>query len=115
MYLEKRHVEKLLESIKMRFNSSSRFIFTFMDEAKPGNYMFKDPSLFLKLYLRLKNEPFFWGIIPERLESFLSTQGWKLVEVLDHVQLKASYLRKENQDLPIAIGEFVAICEIQKK
>lgn len=110
MYLQQSDFEKILDTINKNFKNDCRFVFTFMEESEPGNYMFKNAMGFVKLYLKLKNEPFTWGIKPEHIGDFLKKHSWQLLELYDHKKLTSNFLSKTNQHRPVAIGEDIAVC-----
>ncbi len=114
MYLQQEEVKQILNAVNQYFKSDCKFVFTFMEESASGNYMFKNATAFVKLLLKLKNEPFTWGMKPENIGKFLESNSWYLMDIFDHQKLKRDFLSKENQHLPVAIGENV-VCAINHK
>ncbi len=110
MYLQQKEVEQVFAAIHEDFKAECKFVFTFMEEQKLGDYQFKNATAFVKLLLRFKNEPFTWGIKSEKMALFLANKGWKLQRVFDYEKLKSDFLSKENRHLSTAIGENVALC-----
>jgi len=110
MYIPEKKISDLLQKLHDNFEKESTFIFTFMEENKPGNFQFKNAKTFVKLLLRVKNEPFTWGIPSDKLNDFTSKNGWTLERTFDHNAMRKEFLSADNVILPVAIGENVAVC-----
>ena len=110
MYLPPKTVDQILETIWKNFKRC-KFVFTFMNEKEPGDYMFRDAHPMTSNYLRMNSEPFSWGMSVLGVEDFLEQRGWKLLDIFDDHRLRNDFLSAYNRNLPLAIGEHVVCCE----
>ena len=110
MYLTPLKVISLFESVHQMFRAQCRFAFTAMEPTKNGSFQFHNASPIVNLWLRLKNEPFCWGIPPENLPGFLNANGFKLREIATGKTFRERYL-SNFQNSPLAKGEYVCVAE----
>ncbi len=111
MYLDVSEVSRIFEFIKSK-SAASRFIFTFMEADKTGNAHFRNSTVFVKLWLRLKNEPFKWGLGEKGLPDFLAAHGFQLKELMNSEKFRQTYLAtNESSKLMLAEGENLGICD----
>ena len=75
-----------------------------------GSLQFHNASPIVNLWLRLKNEPFCWGIPPDNLPDFLNANGLKLREIATGKTFRERYL-SNLQNCPLAKGEYVCVAE----
>lgn len=115
MYIPENKISDLLQKLHDNFKEDSTFIFTFMEEDKPGNFQFKNAKTFVKLLLKIKGEPFSWGIPSIKLNAFTSKHGWDVQKTFDHHAMRKEFLSSGNAHLPLAIGENVAVCTKKAK
>lgn len=110
MYLPEIKVAQILDSLYKNFSEQCTFVFSFMEENKPGDYYFRNTSYYMKFVLLLKNEPFNWGIPSHKLKEFVSISGWQVTKLFDYKKLKDDFLLEKNKNLPTAVGENIVIC-----
>ncbi len=110
MYLTPPKVAALFESMHQMFRAHCRFAFTVMEPTKNGSLQFHNASPIVNLWLRLKNEPFCWGIPPDNLADFLNANGLKLREIATGKTFLDRYL-SNLQNCPLAKGEYVCVAE----
>jgi methyltransferase (TIGR00027 family) len=106
MYLEAARVDALF-AFAARHPAGSRFAFTFMEPAANGRIGFKPPRRLVDLWLRMRGEPFRWGIGREQLPAFLAERGFCLEEIATPETLRRRFLAPEDiTDHPLADGDY---------
>jgi O-methyltransferase involved in polyketide biosynthesis len=56
--------------------------------------------------------PWVFGLVPERIESWLEERGFRLVDRADAAEYRARYVTPVGRELPIYEGEQVALAEV---
>ncbi|MDQ6631324.1 MAG: class I SAM-dependent methyltransferase [Verrucomicrobiota bacterium] len=110
MYLTPPKVAALFETAHRTFHAKCHFIFTVMEPTKNGQLQFHNANPMVNLWLRLKTEPFCWGISPEDLSDFLNANGFKLRETAAEQTFRERYL-SHLQNSPLAQGEYIGVAE----
>jgi methyltransferase (TIGR00027 family) len=110
MYLTAPQVTALFKSVREAFPGRCRFAFTVMEPSRTGNLQFQNASPLVNLWLRLKNEPFRWGISSASLPDFLNTNGFALREMAAEKTFRERYL-SNSQTTPLAKGEYVCVAD----
>ncbi len=111
MYLTPAKVAELFDSVRQACRAQCHFAFTVMEPAKDGSLFFHNANPMVNLWLRLKNEPFYWGMAPENLPAFLNANGFKLLEIATEKTFRELYLPKNLQNSPSAKGEYVCVAQ----
>ncbi|MGE3799783.1 MAG: class I SAM-dependent methyltransferase [Candidatus Kapaibacterium sp.] len=110
MYLTSDEVALLFKTLRANGSNGSRIIFTFMERDANGKVNFPSATSFVNLWLKLKGEPFQWGIKREDVEKWLDQFDIVLSEIVDRDRLLQRYLPNiAAQTTPPARGEFVCI------
>jgi methyltransferase (TIGR00027 family) len=113
MYFTLEEVRAMLRFICAHAGSGSRLAFTFLEPQAGGAINFKTSSKAVDLWLRLRGEPFRWGISREDLPAFLETQGFSLRELASHETLRARYLTADTvARAHLAQGEHIGVAEL---
>ena len=111
MYLPEERVEALLRDLASFAGPVGRVIFTFMEEDDAGSIGFRGQNELVAAWLRLRSEPFRWGIRRDRLAGFLKSCGFGDSEVLDDVGLRDEILVPCGlREIQLARGECVCLC-----
>jgi methyltransferase (TIGR00027 family) len=97
MYLRPESVWRLLEWTA-RQPGRIRLLFTVMDGDPPG---FCDQSPLVRLWMRLRHEPFRWAKSRSEIGAIMAVSGYRLRDAADSVLLRRRYA----VDLPAAVGE----------
>lgn len=110
MYLAAERVRALLCDLATCSAPGSRLVFTFM-ETRPGRPLaFHNARRVVNLWLRVRGEPFRWGIARADVAAFAAACGWKLLALSDPAELRASVLAPLGlADAPLALGESIAL------
>lgn len=113
MYLAPAEVDALFGAVSRLCAPASLFAFTFMEERDDGRPGFRNTSRLASLYLRLRGEPFRWGINREHLAGHLAPHGFRVREVVTSETLRRSYLADLDYcaRLRLACGESLCIAE----
>ena len=114
MYLAEKEVREILNFIKGNSGIGSRFIFTYMEEQTNGSYQFKNASLMTNWWLKVKGEQFTWGLRNEQLAPFLNESGFRLLECKTHRELRAEFISAANSGAQLAIGENIAVAQLDR-
>ncbi len=80
-----------------------------MEPRLGGRVNFHNCSPAVNFWLRLKGEPFDWGIPVGSLRAFLETRGFRLLEVATPDTFRGLYLNGAR--VPLAKGEFIGVAE----
>ncbi|MCP4695427.1 MAG: class I SAM-dependent methyltransferase [Gammaproteobacteria bacterium] len=108
MYLDKKDVTQLLDSLKRLTGEKTRLVFTCVE---PMNSSRNNTGPLLKFYLIFKKEPLNWTIERENLPAFLTDQGYKSLEIASTEVFKSRYLSAGHQG-ELHQGEYIAVAEI---
>lgn len=81
MYLSAPRVESVFRAVSDRSAPGSRFAFTFLEPQGGGEPDFAHSTRAANLYLRLRGEPFRWGITRDALPAFLGRRGFQVEEI----------------------------------
>ena len=108
MYLDELKIRALLSCIAAQ-NQTSKFLFTYMQEATPKKYHFQHTRPATLLWLALRKERFTWGIRPAALSAFLGDAGFRLQEHCTSKVLRPRFLTEANHSAVLAVGENIAL------
>ena len=114
MYLTEAEVTEILDVVRTCTGPGSATLFTFMDEQRAGNFQFRNATRMVDFWLRLKHENFVWGIAPDRLGAFLEERGHRLKSWAGEEVFRERLLTAENRHAALAIGEHVALAEVNR-
>jgi len=111
MYLREERVAALLRDLSSLAGPAGRVIFTFMEEDDAGSIGFRGQNPLVAAWLKLRSEPFLWGIRRDRLPGFLDSCGLGSAEVLDEVRLREDILVPRGLgEIRLARGECLCLC-----
>lgn len=111
MYLREERVAALLRDLASLAGPAGRVIFTFMEEDDAGSIGFRGQNPLVAAWLKLRSEPFLWGIRRDRLAGFLESCGLGHAEVLDEARLREEVLVPPGiGEIRLARGECVCLC-----
>ena len=111
MYLAPAAVARVFGFVRRHGAAGSLFAFTFMETGRGGRPAFRGAGRLVGAWLRLRGEPFRWGVSREGLREFLRGRGFRQLEVFDSESLRGRYLGGELARLPLAAGECVCVAE----
>lgn len=83
MYLQPDAVRGLLRSLRAALVPGSTLVFTFMGTDGRGRPSFRRQTALARGWLRLRREPFLWGMEPAEAAAFLEPLGFRLAGVAD--------------------------------
>src|SRR5262249_29948992 len=106
VYLSDVEVSAVFESLRRGVDADARFLFTVMGRRPDGSVGFRSSTPLADWWLRLKAEPFKWGIQPQRLCGFLSERGYRPLSWTTHEELREKYLDGAPR-VPLAAGETI--------
>lgn len=111
MYLREERVAALLRDLASLAGPAGRVIFTFMEEDDAGSIGFRGQNPLVAGWLKLRSEPFLWGIRRDHLPGFLESCGLGEVELIDDVRLRDEILVPHGLgEIRLARGECVCLC-----
>ena len=111
MYLREERVAALLRDLASLAGPAGRVVFTFMEEDDAGSIGFRGQNPLVAGWLKLRSEPFLWGIRRDRMPGFLESCGLGNTEVLDEVRLRDEILVPHGlREIRLARGECVCLC-----
>ncbi len=111
MYLEAEKVVELLEDCAGLAGTRGRVILTFMEMDEHGSFDFRGQNRWVRWWLKLRSEPFLWGISQGDLKPFLHRCGLESVRLIRHTHLREEFLTPRGlEDIPLAEGECVCVC-----
>ncbi len=110
MYLAEDSVRQLLKALK-EVSPRVRVVFTSLEVGQDGEPRFRRSNRLMRRWLEMRKEPFKWGILPGNVPAFLSPQGFQLVSTAGAAKMKHEYLATNQQNLYVAEGEWIYICE----
>lgn len=112
VYLHAEQVARVFRFVRRHRGSRSRLAFTFMEPLASGRIDFRRCNPAVSLWLRLKSEPFRWGIGRKALSEFLTQQGFRLREIATPELLRRLYLEPSALDArPLAEGECIGVAD----
>jgi methyltransferase (TIGR00027 family) len=112
VYLRAAEVTALFEALRRSVTGRMSFMFTVMDRRPDGTIGFTASTWATDWWLKLKGEPFKWGLAPDRLGEFLSERGYRLLSSMTHTELRAKYLAKGcSPHVRLAAGETICLAE----
>lgn len=113
MYLTEQCVRYIFTSIAGQSCFDSTVSFTYLEPQGNGAVDFKVQSILVRQWLRLRREPFRWGIKSAAVPSFLSQFDFDLVEIASSTTLREQYLTSaELRNRYLAEGEFIATARL---
>jgi methyltransferase (TIGR00027 family) len=111
MYLREERVAALLRDFAASAGPAGRVVFTFMEQDDAGSIGFRGQNPLVAAWLKLRSEPFLWGIRRDRLPGFLASCGLGNAEVIDEVRLRAEILVPRGLgEIRLARGECICLC-----
>jgi methyltransferase (TIGR00027 family) len=111
MYLREERVAALLRDFAASAGPAGRVVFTFMEQDDAGSIGFRGQNPLVAAWLKLRSEPFLWGIRRDRLPGFLASCGLGNAEVIDEVRLRAEILVPRGLgEIRLARGECLCLC-----
>jgi O-methyltransferase involved in polyketide biosynthesis len=81
MYLSPEAIDRLFLNLRQLSAERVRIIFSFMSKWPDGSSGFRPRSWLIERWLAWRDEPFVWAVAPEAMPGFLSSRGFKLVEM----------------------------------
>ncbi len=110
MYLPPARVAELFRELATLVPPGSRFLFTFM-ETRPGQPLaFHTGRRAIDWWLRLRGEPFCWGLASAAVDAFAAEHGWELASISSPDDLRRRFLVPHAlEHAPLAAGESVAL------
>ena len=112
MYLAPEDIESLFGVIRQQEGSGVRFIFTFMELDRRGRPAFRNSTWFVRLWLRLKKEPFRWGVPRSEIEDFVAARGFSLRELATEETLRQGPLLGDGlRRAALAEGEILCVAD----
>ena len=112
MYLTLEEIEPLFSVIRQQECPSVRFIFTFMELDGRRRPAFRNSTWFVRLWLRLKKEPFQWGLPRAEIKDFLASRGFSLTELATEEKLRREHLHGDClQQEALAVGEILCVAD----
>lgn len=114
MYLKESQVAQVFTAIHQSASQKSVCIFTFMEKDPQGRTGFGKSNLHaVNAWLKLKNEPFQWGIAPKHIAVFVEKKGWKISTLSTHENMVKYLQNSDVIDANPAIGEHVGVANWQ--
>lgn len=111
MYFREERVAALLRDLAALAGPAGRVVFTFMEEDDAGSIGFRGQNPLVAAWLKLRSEPFLWGIRRDRLPGFLASCGLGNAEVIDEVRLRDEILAPRGLgEIRLARGECLCLC-----
>jgi methyltransferase (TIGR00027 family) len=112
VYLHLEQVRRVFRFIRRHSGPRSRLAFTFMEPLSSGRIDFRHCNPAVSLWLRLKSEPFRWGIDRRKLPNFLEREGFRLLEIGTPELLRRLYLAPSTLNgRPLAEGECIGVAD----
>ena len=107
MYLDQAQACDLLESLKMFSLAGLRIIFT---AAKPPALCARSYGVLLKIYLKIKGEPFNWVCESEKMDKFLAAIGFRTERIVTSPEFRKRYLESKYSGI-LHEGEYIVVAE----
>ena len=111
MYLKPGYVSQILRDIRENSEKGSRVVFTYIDEISMKNFQNRKAAWFIKKWLHMKGESYYWWINSDAIGRFVANYGLQLIENISHVELRNRYLSVFNGSATVASGENVAVVQ----
>jgi methyltransferase (TIGR00027 family) len=106
MYLEAADVDGVFRFCRTRGGARPRFALTFMERLEDGRIAFRGQSQAVDAWLRLRGEPFRWGVPVAEMPRYLRERGFTCREIATPDLLRERYLAApELRDLALADGD----------
>lgn len=112
MYLQEKDVREVFHFVRDHSGPKSSLIFTFMKEQAPGNYQFGNESALVKLWLKVKQEAFLWGLPLDAVDEFTESNGLTLTSSSGESEFRTELLAPEHRNILLAQGEQVAWAKV---
>jgi len=110
MYLSELEVGKIFDFIHEKSGPKSIFLFTFMEKIIDQPINFHNRSTLVDFWMKLRKEPFVWGIERQELESFLHSIRFSLLSLGDADVFRDRYLFNGLlKHAPLATGESIVV------
>ncbi len=111
MYLREHRVATMLRELSSLAGKAGRVIFTFMEADGVGSFGFRGQNPVVAAWLKLRSEPFLWGIRRDQLPGFLEDCGLGSVDLFDALRLREEILAPRGLgEIPLAVGECLCLC-----
>jgi methyltransferase (TIGR00027 family) len=110
MYLAPDEIDSLFDVIRRQ--AGARFVFTFMEPDVRGRPAFRNSTWLVRFWLRLKGEPFRWGLSRAEVPSFLAARGFSLKELVTEETMRR--VRPDDDGLrleAVAEGEILCVAD----
>ena len=112
MYLTTEEIEKLFLFVHGHSGAGSCLTFTFM-EPDNGSIRFKNSGAGVNAWLRLRSEPFTWGMAKELMPAFLRQNGLEPAEIAGVDILRARYMAPHGLEHELlAEGECICVAQL---
>jgi methyltransferase (TIGR00027 family) len=113
MYLDEAAVAATLGASAEAGGPGSRIAWTFLAPDERGRIGFRRSRRSLvDAWLRIRREPFTWGIDAARIPAFVEPLGLRAVQIVGTEELRARYLAPAGIADPPAEGEEICVCEV---
>jgi|GEM_PF-232323 len=108
MYLAPERVADLMKDLARTAGPTGSIVFTFMERDPQGSIGFRGENPLIARWLKIRKEPFLWGMARKELPNFLQENGIGHAELTDHDQLRhEQLLPRALANLPLARGELL--------
>ena len=112
MYLEAAAVDEVFHFCREHGGARPRFAFTFMERLEDGRIAFRGQHRRVDTWLRLRGEPFRWGLPVGELSGYLRERGFACLGLATERVLRDRYLTTAAlRRLPLADGDHVCLAE----
>lgn len=111
MYLDTVDVKRVFSALRQLVSGEVDFVFTAAPDVHSPN---TNATWLLKQYLHRLGEPLKWVIEKSDIVTFLTSQRYALMQVLDGHDMRQKYLSHLTEG-PFHIGEFVVACKPVEK
>ena len=110
MYLTPDEIDALFGFVRRQRNA--RFAFTFMETNAAGRVNFRNSTRAVDWWLRLRGEPFKWGLRRDELANFVTAKGFSLRAQLTAADLRQKYLTAPDlRQALLAEGENICVAD----
>jgi methyltransferase (TIGR00027 family) len=113
MYLAPEEVDHLFTALWQQKDPAVRFLFTFMERDEQGRPAFRNATWLVRLWLRLKREPFRWGLPRAAVAEFLEARGFHLKELVTAETFRHRDLQGDRSQHRLAEGEILCVADKQ--
>lgn len=111
MYFPERTVVALFDAIAALARARTDVLFSFMERGKNGSLAFRDERVAVRWWLRMRQEPFLWGLDCSAIRGFVEARGFRLDAVAACESLRSEVLAPRGVgDLRLARGESLCHC-----